>query len=208
MCVIQLLGLIIRLMDPLFFAIIGTVLVIGSAIISQVYISRIERNVSKKEAEISGINKRLEKNHEKINRSYERTSPASIKSFLLKIFPANAKNTNLLDEIFIDYMHGLVERYHAGNDEELSNQELSKWKEMVQKALLGDSSSAKEYTDITNNLLSTWAGEHRRMVSGRTDLEASIQVLRRRTIRLRDISTTLQILGLIMVLLKDVFSTP
>lgn len=195
-------------MEPLVFAIIGTGLVIGSAVISQVCISRVEGNISKMEKEISGINKRLEENPEKFNRSYEITSPASIKLFLLKIFPANAKNTSLLDEIFNDYMRGLVTRYHAGNDKKLGNSDLSKWEELVRKLLLGDSSSAKEYAKINDNLHSALVDKHRKLVSERTDLEASMKVLRRRTIRLRDISTTLQILGLIMVLLKDIFNTP
>ena len=192
---------------PLIFSIIGTLLVIASVVTTGFLISKKEQNISLLEIEVKNANKIISGAHEAIQRSYQHFSSSEIR---LLIIQASTNKTNYdpaLQEIFKGFIQGLLERYSAANGEGPSNELFKKWELLAMQSKTGNVEAMSELSKISNSLLSEWADRHRKIVNERGNSEIEIEELKRKVAAYRNMSVTLQIIGLIMVLFKDVFTT-
>ena len=192
--------------DPIIFASIGTLLVIGSAVITGCYISNIEGVISKLETEILDANNELSFAHEAMQRSYQHFCPAEIKLLILQTSPPDRNNSSALQEVAKGILQGILERYVAATGKGPNDETFRELELVAKRASNGDMSAFSKLSEISRSLLLQW-GEHR--VSTGTERDEKmrkLEPLKRKVDRCRYVSVTLQILGLIMVLLKDVAS--
>jgi len=193
--------------DPIVFASIGTLLVISSAIISGFYISNIERTISQVENEITDTSRMLDAAHEAITRSHQHYSPAEIKLLIIQFSGSHMDNSVVLHDIGRGILQGILERCSAATGEGPSQEKFREWEAIAKRSGEGDRAAYSELSDISSSLLAQWAERHKGLALIRDQCLKKSESLKMKTVHSRYISVTLQILGLIMVLLKDVVST-
>jgi len=193
---------------PKIFVSIGSLLVIGSVVITGYYISKIERVISKLETEILDANKKLSFDLEAMQRSYQHFFQAEIKLLILKTSPPSPGNSHALQEgakgILDRILHGILERYVAATGEGPNDEELKELQLVAKRAVNGDRSAFSKLSDSL--LLLQWKERRESTGTERDEKMREVEALKRKVDRCRYVSVTLQILGLIMVLLKDVAS--
>ena len=192
---------------PLIFSVIGTVLVIASVVTAGFLISRKEKVISQLEEELRSSNKHISSAHEAIQRSYQHFSSSEIKLLVIQASTNKINYDPALQEIFKGFIQGLLERYSAANGVGPSDDLFKEWEALAIKAKNGDINAVPELSGISNSLISEWASRHKKIVDERNIKESEIEVLKRTVGKYRNRSVSLQIVGLIMVLLKDVAGT-
>lgn len=188
----------------IFFLVSGTSLVILSAFIAGILISKKESIISDIEDETSQLKKKLSGAHAAIQRSYQHFAPSDIKLLVIQASAKQADFSPVIREIFKGYVHGNLERYTAAFGEGPSDKKFKEWEAIAIKAANGDTNSFEELSKISNSLISEWVSRHESIISEMRKKEQKVIALKSKVSNYRSLSVTLQILGLILVLLKDV----
>ena len=186
------------------FSVTGTALVIGSAVITGFVISRIEKGISELEDDILDCTNKMSHGDESIQRSNNMINPADTKLLILQTSNTKKDCSKAITQIFKDYIQGLVYMYSAANGEGPSQETFKEWESKAIESAKGDADKLNELQDLSNSLMLQWVKRHGEILNTRKEKEISVKSKKALTSKYRDIAIVLQILGLIMVLCKDV----
>jgi hypothetical protein len=191
-------------MDPIILALLGTALVIGSVLVTGPFLSVLERRASELDSEILEDDAQLSGAHEAVQRSYQHYLPADIKLLILKTSDSMSEHPQELMEVAKKFLQGILERYVAATGEGPSQDRFKEIEAIALRAGKGEANAWNELSEISASLMSDWAERHRQIVERRDERKRQVKQINRRTSFWRNVAVSLQVMGLIMVLLKDV----
>lgn len=191
-------------MDSMNLAIIGTAMVIGSALVTGPLIQLYERRVSELESDVANLQRELTSAYEKVQQSYQHFFPADIKLLILKTSEAFQDQPGELLSISKGVLQGIIERWVAAKGVGPTDEEFRDLEKTALRAGRGDPKGFEELSNISASLMSEWASRHKRLVTEKAQKQTQIEALKQKVATLRNVAVFLQILGLVFVLLKDI----
>ncbi len=187
-------------------AIAGTLLVVASALVTGPFISHLEKQVTDLEGEISEGERLMLDAHDAIQRSYQHFFPADIKLLILQTSQQSADHPQALMNVARGLLQGIIERYLAANGVGPSDERFKEIEAVALRAGRSDSSAFDELNKISAGLMEEWVSRHGEIARKRNANKVALDSLKARITKWRNRSVSLQILGLVVVLFKDVGS--
>lgn len=192
------------MLDPVCIAAIGTILVIGSVLVTGPYISRKERKIDTLEAEVTAMDRLLSGRHEALQRSYSHFLPSEIKLLILQTSGKSEIQKRHLLEVSRGILQGILERQVAATGEGPSQERFKEIEKIALRAGNGEAEAFNELSEISANLLAQWANKHKSTGLKRDAKKEEVAKIKHKIDFWRSFAIFLQILGLIAVLLKDI----
>lgn len=177
-----------------------------SAIISGFLSSDIEQAISDKEDEVALLHKRLTGAHEHIQRSYQTFNSSDVKLLIVQSSEKKEVPAHVFQEIAKGIIKGIIERHMAAYDDGPSQEKFEEYEAIGIRASRLDQTAFEEFSSISDSLMQAWISNHQKIHGECQAREKELQELKRKLASTRSISVSLQVIGLILVLMKDVFT--
>jgi hypothetical protein len=184
--------------DPITIAAIGTLIVIGSVLVTGPYISVLQSKISALEGEVITAEKELEGAAQAIQRSYHHYFPAEIKLAILNMNPNSKNGAQILEASYKSFVHGILERHVAATGAGPSQERFNEIEKIAIRAAKGDQSATSELSAISETLVSDWAKRHKVIAENKALRKEEIETLKARISFWRNVAVALQIVGLII----------
>lgn len=191
---------------PILLTVTGSALAIFSAIISGFLSSDIEQAISDKEDEVALLHKRLTGAHEHIQRSYQTFNSSDVKLLIVQSSEKKEVPAHVFQEIAKGIIKGIIERHMAAYDDGPSQEKFEEYEAIGIRASRLDQTAFEEFSSISDSLMQAWISNHQKIHGECQAREKELQELKRKLASTRSISVSLQVIGLILVLMKDVFT--
>jgi hypothetical protein len=192
---------------PIIFAVSGAVLVIFSAAITGIYSTVADSKIAKLEKNIFDADRKLKASNDSIQKSYQHFFPSEIKLLIIQMANSQADTPPYaVQAITKGIVQGILERSIAAYDEGPSQEKFAEYRALAQRANQFDNAAFDELSSISESLLEEWAVKYRERSEEKDQNEIQLNCLKRKVVRSRYLSVSLQILGLVLVLIKDVLA--
>lgn len=192
---------------PLLFTVLGTLLVIFSVILTGPYISLLEREAERLSNKIKNNGEQLTNSHEAMQRSCQHFAPAEIKLALVQILETQNNSSKIVAQATSNILNGILERHVAATGQDPTQDRFKELEVIISRANHCEQGAFGELTRISSELLIDWRERLKSIAATRDEYIIKKSKLKKKITFWRNFATTLQILGLIFVLLKDIFTT-
>lgn len=189
---------------PWVFAVLGVGLVIASAVLSGFYTSHLEGAEARVQRKVRELEEKIAWCRDRLASGSQKLSSAELKLVLLRSTqPPTQVLSRQLKEISNDILRGIADRNSAATGDDPSDQQMQAWMTLAGRAGGGDASAFSDLSVISSGLLEAWAHHNDELVKRKDEHKGHGEHLRKRVSQVRFVAVAVQILGLTLVLMKD-----
>jgi hypothetical protein len=183
---------------------VGAAFVITSAALSGFYTSYLERVEARLQRRLRELEEKIAWSREYFASGSQKLSFADLKLVLLQStrVPEEVHATQL-NQLANDILRGIVDRNSAATGEHPAEHVMQAWLGIAKRAGAGDALAFSELSQISSGLIEKWAHRNNQLVKELDGYKAQIERTRRKVTQFRFAAVALQILGLTIVLMKD-----